>query len=55
MLQTFDKMDIFIRVCTERMMDHQYGENRAKSIYLNYNQIRAYVECSSNSPENIYI
>ena len=36
----------FVRVCTEKMMDHQYGENGARNIYSNYNQMRAYVERS---------
>ena len=30
----------------EKMMDHQYRENSAGNIYSNYNQMRAYVECS---------
>ena len=38
----------FITVCTERMMDHQYGENGTRNIYSNNNQMRAYVECSQN-------
>ena len=29
-------------------MDHQYGENGAINIYSNYNQMRAYVDCSPN-------
>ena len=29
-------------------MDYQYRENGARNIYSNYNQIRAYVECSQN-------
>ena len=29
-------------------MDHQYGENSARNIYSNYNQMRAYVECCPN-------
>ena len=32
----------------EKMMDHQYRENSARKIYSNYNQMRAYVECSLN-------
>ena len=32
-------------------MDHQYRENRARNIYSNYNQMRAYAECSFN-PKN---
>ena len=33
-------------------MDHQYGENGARNIGSNYNQIRAYVERSSNQPKS---
>ena len=33
-------------------MDHQYGENGARNIYSNYNQMRAYVECSPNQPSS---
>ena len=33
-------------------MDHQYGENGMRNIYLNYNQMRAYVECSPSQPKN---
>ena len=40
----------FIRVCTERMMDHQCGENGERNIYSNYNQMRANVECFPNQP-----
>ena len=29
-------------------MDHQYRENGARNIDSNYNQMRAYVECSLN-------
>ena len=29
-------------------MDSQYRENSARNIYSNYNQMRAYVECSPN-------
>ena len=37
----------------ERMMDHQYGENGARNIYPDCNQMRADVECSPNqSREN---
>ena len=34
-------------------MDHQYGENGARNIYSNYNQMRAYVECSPNQSKII--
>ena len=33
-------------------MDHQYRENSARNIYSNYNQMRAYVECSQNQSKN---
>ena len=33
-------------------MDHQYKENGARNIYSNYNQMRAYVECSPNQERN---
>ena len=42
------KTDIFVGVRLEKMMDHQYEENGAKNVYSNYNQMRAYVECSPN-------
>ena len=29
-------------------MDHEYRENGARNMYSNYNQMRAYVECSPN-------
>ena len=32
----------FVRVCTEKTMDHQYRENGAKYICSNYNQMRTY-------------
>ena len=38
----------FLRACMEKMMDHQYKENGARNIYSNYNQMRAYAECSPN-------
>ena len=34
-------------------MDHQYGENGARNVYSNYNQMRAYVECSRNQQKKI--
>ena len=40
-----------LKVCTERMINHQIGENGARNIYSNYNQTRAYVECSPNQPK----
>ena len=33
-------------------MDHQYRENGARNIYSNYNEIRAYAECSSDQSKN---
>ena len=33
-------------------MDHQYRENGARNIYSNYNQMRAFVECSPNQSKN---
>ena len=42
----------FVRVCTEKMMDHEYREKGARNIYPSYNQIRAYVECSPNQSNN---
>ena len=45
----------FVRICTERMTDHQYGENGARNIYSNYNQMRAYVECSPNQSKKLYL
>ena len=33
-------------------MDHQYKENGAKCISSNYNQMRVYVECSSDQSKN---
>ena len=34
-------------------MDHQYGENGARNIHSNYNQMRAYVECFPNQPKKL--
>ena len=45
----------FIRVCTERTMDYQYGGKGARNIYSNYNQMRAYVECFPNQPKTYLI
>ena len=36
-------------------MDHQYRENGERNIYSNYNQLRAYVECSSNQSKKLYL
>ena len=35
-------------------MDSQYRENDARNIYSNYNQMRAYVECSPNLNKKNY-
>ena len=35
-------------------MDHQYGENGARNIYSNYNQMRADIEYSSNQSKQLY-
>ena len=34
-------------------MDHHYRENCARNIYSDYNQMRAYVECSPNQSKKI--
>ena len=47
MLPTF-KNGHFVRACTEKMMDHQYKKNDARNKNSNYNQMKAYVECSPN-------
>ena len=47
MLPTFEK-STFCGVSTEKMMDRQYRENGSRNIYSNYNQMRAYIECSPN-------
>ena len=44
----------FVRACMEKMMDHQYKENGARNMYSNYNQIRAFVECSPNKSKKNY-
>ena len=36
------------------MMDRQYRENGARNIYSNYNQMKAYVECSQSQSKKIY-
>ena len=48
MLPTFH----FVRVCMEKMIDRQYRENDARNIYLNYDLMRACVECSPNQSKN---
>ena len=34
-------------------MEHQYSKNGERNIYSNYNQMRAYVECSLNQSKKI--
>ena len=36
-------------------MDYQYRENDARNIYSDYNQMRAYVECSPNQLKKVYL
>ena len=36
-------------------MDHHYREKGAKNIYSNYNQMRAYVECSPDQSKKLYL
>ena len=45
----------FIRVCTEKMMDHQYRKNGAGNLYQNYNLMRAYTECSPDQSKKLYL
>ena len=45
----------FVGVCMEKMMDRQYRENSARNMYSNYNQMRAYDECSPNQSKKIYL
>ena len=42
----------FVRVCMEKIMDHQYKENGERNMLSNYDQMRAYVECSPSQSEN---
>ena len=35
-------------------MNHQYGENGARNMYSNYDQMRAYVECSPDQSKKLY-
>ena len=42
----------FVRVCTKKMIDHQYRENRSKNINPNYDQMKAYCEYYPNQPKN---
>ena len=41
-----------MRACIEKMMNHRYKENGARNIYSDYNQMRAYVDCSPNQYKN---
>ena len=36
-------------------MDHQYRENKTRNIYSNYNQMRAYIECSPYESNQLYL
>ena len=45
----------FVGVCTQKMMDRQYRENNVRNLYSNYNQMRAYVECSPNQSKKLYL
>ena len=45
----------FVRVCMEKMMDHQHRANGARNIYSNYNHMRAYVERSPNELKKLYL
>ena len=45
----------FVGVCTEKIMDDQHRENGARNIYSNYNQMRAYVDCSRNQSKKVYL
>ena len=36
-------------------MDHHCGENGARNIYSNYNQVRAYVECSPDQSQKLHL
>ena len=42
----------FVMVSTKKMMDHQETENFVRNTYSDYNQVRAYVECSPNQSKN---
>ena len=47
MLPTFQTWT-FLRVCTEKMIDHQYRENDGRSINPNCSQIKAYCAVQVN-------
>ena len=51
MLPTFEK-STFCKGLYGENDDHQYGENGARNIYSNCNQMRAYVKCSPNQSKN---
>ena len=36
-------------------MDRQYRENSTRNLSSNYNQMRAYVECSPNQSKKLYL
>ena len=45
----------FVRGCTEKIMDYQYRENGPRNGHSDYNQMRAYVECSPNQSKKLYL
>ena len=45
----------FVRVCTEKMIDHLYRENGARNIYSNYIQMKTYFECYPSQSKKIYL
>ena len=36
-------------------MDHQYSENGTRKMYSNYDQMRAYAECSPHQSKKLYL
>ena len=53
---TFQKLTVCegLYVENDGPMD-QYRENGARNTYSNYNQMRAYVECSPNQSKKLYL
>ena len=47
MLPTLEKWTFYKGLYVEND-GHQYGENGARKVYSDYNQMRAYVECFPN-------
>ena len=37
------------------MMGHQYKENGTRNMYSDYNQMKAYAECSPNKSKKLYL